>query len=217
MNVGKFVHGDTCLLIFSIGMSMYYTLRPHDRLLIKPYSAREKACKGDVVAFHSPWGEGVVVHRIVRVDAQERIWTKGDNNYTHDPLAFVRGNIIGRVTHVYRGRSKLCIYGGLRGQGQAFLIRFSKYLWDRGHSFLKFLRCQTAIQWLVRAGFTRLLRVRQFTINAADFELHVLLGKKVIGRYVSRQAKWHIQGPYRAFVDTQRLSAGFPVSSFSLH
>lgn len=201
----KFWDRNPSCLIFSEGESMYGTIKPYDRLLVKPYSSCENVREGDVIAFLPPGETKIMVHRIVRIDIEGRIWARGDNNYTNDPWPLVRDNIIGRITYAYRGKNKLRIYGNLAGRWQGFFTRLLKYIFRYTRSLLILLHCLTAIRRLVSTFISFFIRVRPFTISASDFELHILLGKEVIGRYIARNSKWYIHRQYLTLIDIEQL------------
>jgi hypothetical protein len=102
------------------------------------------------------------------------------------------------------------------GQCQGFLMLLVKCTGELANAFLKLFYLRIILGWIARTIFGRFLCVRHFATKDPDFELHVFLGRKVIGRYVSREARWHIDRPFRALVDIQRLSClssakGYPV------
>ena len=193
------------LMLFK-GMSMYFTLKPFDRLYIKPYGQNSRMKPGDVVIFPSPTGSGTIVHRIVKID-EEMIKTKGDNNPAIDHWVLTRDKIIGQVTYVYRGKNKLGIYGGRNGLWWAFLVALSRWLKAKIYYLLKFFYCWIAARSFTKGLFNRLLRAHFFSIGSEGFEVLLLLGNRIIGRYTSRQKKWHIRRRYAALIGTERLSA----------
>lgn len=196
------------------GMSMYSTLKPYDRISIKAYSSSEKISKGDVVAFSPPYAAGVIVHRVVSIDAAGRIGTRGDNNATNDPWVLERAHILGKITHVYRGGDVRIVHGGTLGQCRAFFARFLKFIGVRARFLMMFLRNQLVPRWLVGVVSRRFIRVRHFVSNGADFELHILFGNKVIGRYVSRDTKWYVHESYKGWVDIGKYSRLMPSPVF---
>jgi len=101
------------------GFSMTPFIRSGDVITIAPTPARIRF--GDVVAFESPSGGKLVVHRVVRVSRDGYI-IKGDNSPEAD--ADVPGSrILGRVARVERRGKRVRLGSGIERVAVAFLSR----------------------------------------------------------------------------------------------
>jgi signal peptidase I len=85
---------------------------------------------GDIVIVS---GSPHLVHRVVRVDKENRVITKGDMNLTFDP-PLTRDNLAGKVSTIFRKGSEPILIKGRRWQIENYLIaRFSMaciWIWD---------------------------------------------------------------------------------------
>lgn len=195
-------------LIVSKGSSMYFTLKPLDRFQFLSYGPNHKMHRGDVVVFVSPAQSYLMAHRIVKIDAQG-IKTKGDNNPVVDPWVLTADKIIGRVVYAYRGKKKLRIHGGNAGIWWAFFVGLICGMRNGIFSLLKPAYYRLIKMRLVNKLFNRMLRVRFFCINASDFELHLFLGTRFIGRYSSLNKKWYMLKRYEALINKESLIARY--------
>ena len=80
--------------------SMYPSLKKGDAVLLEKVDKKnkDKLKKGDIVAFEEE--DTIVTHRILSIeeeDGEEKIITKGDNNYTKDVTKKTKDDIIGIV------------------------------------------------------------------------------------------------------------------------
>ena len=186
------------------GPSMIPTLKPGDRLWITPYKG-QKVQRGDVVVFISPGDDSRVVHRVVSVDPSG-IRTQGDNNNRVDPWLLSHDQIRGRVFFSERGNRRRRVFGGPIGQLFGVAIRAIHALDARVSS-----RFRPAYDRLARAGvFKRWLpsrmRPRVISFNRAEGpELQLVMGRRVIGRWLEGKRGWNIRRPFRLFVDEETL------------
>jgi hypothetical protein len=175
-----------------------------DRLQIISYD-QGKIRAGDVVVFISPEDGSKVVHRVTSVNS-DGIRTRGDNCNHEDDWVLGRENIVGRVVSAQRGNKLRRIFGGTVGRLFAVTVRAIHGV-DSCVSFL----LRPAYREFARAGiFIRLLpaqmRPRVISLNrAADKELQLLMGRRVIGRWLPGTSRWHIRRPFRLFVDETSL------------
>ena len=187
-----------------IGRSMNPTLRSGDRLEVIPYNGA-KVRRGDVVVCVPPESDSRIIHRVVSVNRNE-IRTRGDNCYHEDDWVLRRDYILGRVVAAQRGRRRLRVFGGLLGHSWVVAIRVVKSIDSNLSSLLHpfYLR-------LSRAGtFRRCLpagmKPRAITLShPTGMELQLLMGKRVIGRWLPGMRGWHIRRPFRLFVDEEAL------------
>jgi len=180
------------------------TLRQPDLLTVVPYHDRTVR-PGDVVYFRSPERDHAVVHRIVRVTSQG-IRTRGDSNRSDDPYLLHESQVIGQVVAAQRGERLRRVAGGWRGQ----LSRRGVVLW-RVASRLSTKLLHGTYYALARGGvFRRLLpprlRPRIFVFQARQRTLfRLMVGRREMGHYDAARGRWHIQRPFRLFVDQAKL------------
>lgn len=175
-----------------------------DLLEIVPYSDRPVRV-GDVILCLPPEGGKPVVHRVVRV-TQEGIRTRGDNSTTDDPWLLQPTHITGRVVAAWCGQKRRKIAGGRAGWVLAHLTGWGRAFDQSVSSLLRPIYRSIARCGIVRHVLpTRLRpRVAVFQANGRSY-LQLLLGRRVVGRYDARQRQWHIQRPFRLFVDEPAL------------
>jgi hypothetical protein len=190
------------------GPSMNPTLREPEMMEIMPYD-RSPLRVGDVVFFLPPQKDQPVVHRVVRV-TPAGISTLGDNNTQEDTFLLQFGNIKGRVVAVWRGQKRRKIAGGLQGRLKSRWLHWRRAL-DRGvspllHPLYYALSHRGVIAGLLPPPFRP--RVIVFRARGRD-QFQLLLGPRIIGRYDDQKHQWHIQRPFRLFVD-DRILQGRP-------
>lgn len=193
------------LRLVCTGPSMRPTLREPEFLEVKPYGTG-RVRTGDVVGFKSPETGKTVVHRVVSIDPQSRIRTRGDNNLKDDPWDLQPGDIIGRVKSAQRGTRRRAIPGGWRGLVAFRLARLRRRI-RRGagrlfHKLYRFLAGLGLFEHLL----PRSLRPRPVLFDTRHRAFLILLmGRRTVGRYDRSLQKWHIQRPFRLFVDERTL------------
>jgi hypothetical protein len=187
-----------------LGSSMNPTLKPGDCLLILPYDGR-KVCTGDVIVFIPPAGHSQIVHRVVSVDPSG-IKTRGDNCNQVDDWVLSPEHILGRVISARGVNRRRRIFGGPLGGLFAVAVRVTHAV-DLCVSFL----LRPAYDEFAKAGiFIRLLpakmRPRVISFDRSEGkELQLLMGRRVIGRWMPGKTGWHIRRPFRLFVDEASL------------
>ena len=187
-----------------IGPSMNPILRPGDRLHIVPYDFQEVR-GGDVIVFIPPGGDSKVVHRVISVNS-DGIRTRGDNCNHADDWVLRRENILGRVVAAQRRNRRLRVFGGPLGHSLAVAIRAIKSIDSNLTSLLR-----PFYQRLARAGVFRRwlpgwMKTRAISLShPAGTELQLLMGRRVIGRWLPGMTRWHIRRPFRLFVDEETL------------
>jgi signal peptidase I len=188
-----------------IGPSMNPTLKSGDRLCVKPCDG-QKLHRGDVVVFISPEDGSRVVHRVVSLDPSG-IKTQGDNNNQVDPWLLSHDQILGRVFSAKRGDRWRRVFGGKIGQLLGLVFRAIHAI-DVSVS----LRLRPAYNRLAMAGIfrswlpTKMMKIRVISFDrTAGEELQLLMGRRVIGRWLPGKTGWHIRRPFRLFVDEETL------------
>lgn len=67
-------------------------------LLIEPFASSDHVTVGDIIAFHPPTSpKETYAHRVVAIDTDGTIHTRGDNNGIDDPWRLHHGDLIGIV------------------------------------------------------------------------------------------------------------------------
>jgi signal peptidase len=187
-----------------IGPSMNPTLKSGDRLQVIPYNG-QKIRRGDVVVLTPPGGGSKIIHRVVSVDSQG-IKTRGDNNNKCDPWVLSSDHIVGCVVSLRRGNRQLRVFGGLLGHLFAMAIRAINIIDLNLTSLLR-----PFYQRLAKAGFFRRwlpswMKTRAISLrHPAGTELQLLMGRRVIGRWLPGKTRWHIRRPFRLFVNEETL------------
>jgi signal peptidase I len=180
------------------------TLGEADLLKIEPYSDRRPEV-GDVVLFVPPGDARQVVHRTVRV-MQQGIRTRGDNSCLDDDWLLQPDQLVGRITGAWRGDRHRKIAGGRAGWLYARSLRWRRAL-DAGISRLLHPLYRAAAY---RGRLARLLplRLRPRLVayeTRGRRQVHLLMGKNIIGRYDAARDQWQIRRPFRLFVDKNAL------------
>jgi hypothetical protein len=187
-----------------IGFSMNPTLKPGVRLHVRAYHG-QKIRRGDVIVFIPPGGDFKIVHRVASVNS-DGIKTRGDNRNHADDWVLRRENILGRVVAAQRGNKRRRIFGGPLGWLFAMIVRVIRAI-DPPVSCL----LRPAYGELAKVSiFTRLLppQIRPRVVSfqqAAGKELQLLMGRRVVGRWLPGGTGWSIRRPFRLFVDEESL------------
>jgi hypothetical protein len=187
-----------------IGSSMNPTLEPGVRLDVSAYHG-QKIRKGDVIVFIPPGGDSKIVHRVISVGS-DGIRTRGDNRKHEDDWVLSPDNILGRVVAGWRGKRRQSIFGGPLGRLFAASVRIIHAIDSR----VSYLLRPAYNELAAGSIFVRLLpaqmRPRVILFNrAAGKELQLLMGRYVIGRWLSGKSGWNIRRPFRLFVDEESL------------
>ena len=187
-----------------VGPSMNPTLHEPEILEIMPYGSRP-FCIGDVSFFLSPETNQPVVHRIIRVN-HAGISTLGDNNNQEDILLLQPKSIKGQVVAAWRGQKRRKIAGGLQGLLMSHWLRWRRVI-DHGISPLLHPLYQTFSRWgLIARVLPAQFRPRVVVFNILGREqLKILLGQRIIGQYDNLRHRWHIQRPYKLFVNEMMI------------
>jgi mRNA-degrading endonuclease RelE of RelBE toxin-antitoxin system len=195
---------ESIKIVDYVGPSMNPLLKSGDRLQIA-FCDQEKIRVGDVVVFYSPRDETKVVHRVTSINSHG-IKTRGDNCINEDDWVLRREHIVGRVVSLQRGDMHRRIFGGPLGRLFAVSVRVIRAM-DSGTCYL----IRPAYNELAKLDiFIRLLpsqmRPRVISPNrAAGKELQLLMGTRVIGRWLPGRTRWQIKRPFRLLVDEEAL------------
>jgi len=204
MEIMKATEPSEARTVNYIGPSMNPILKSGDRLSIIPYNGKEVG-RGDVIAFLPSGGDSKIIHRVISV-GPSGIRTRGDNSSHVDPWILRHDQILGRIVAAQRGNRWRRIFGGMVGR----LLAVSVIAIHGVDSWVSFL-LRPAYREFARAGiFIRLLpaqmrpRVISFDRGAGK-ELQLLMGGRVIGRWLPGKSGWQIRRPFRLFVDEASL------------
>lgn len=195
---------DTTPYATYTGPSMNPTLREPELVEVVPYVDRI-ARPGDVVLFRSPDGGRPVVHRVTRI-TEDGIHTRGDNNSFEDVYTLQPSHIRGRVIAAWRGGRCRPIPGGWVGRMHRRVGR-GRAMLDRCLSPL----LRPVYRTLARCGVVRALIPARPKPRVVAFHTkrglltRVLIGARVVGRYDAVQQRWHIDPPFRLWVDESKL------------
>lgn len=193
-----------CTHLFYRGDSMSPTLKFPALLEIEPCRGRNVEC-GDVIVFNSPDREGRVVHRVVSRDAQG-IRTRGDASSKADSYLLRPENIVGQVVYARTGMKRRRIHGGRVGRAIARWLRVRKAL-----KRVLAMPLRSAYDMLSRSGIFRIWIPARFRMKIMAFnrpegrELHLFMGRRLIGHRPAGKASWLIKPPYRLFVEVLEL------------
>jgi hypothetical protein len=198
------------------GPSMNPILREPDLLEVAPYEGRPVR-RGDVVYFRPPArergesGRLPVVHRVIQVDAQGGVRTRGDANRSADPYCLRPDAIIGRVVAAQRGGRRRRIAGGRRGLWVGRAGRLWRAVDRAGSRLLNGAYRALAASGLFRRLLPARLRPRVYVFYAPLRPVYkLMMGRTAIGRYDRREELWRIRRPFRLFLGREALPAPPP-------
>ena len=187
-----------------IGNSMYPIFKAGDRLQIISCD-QGKIRTGDVVVFISPEDGSKVVHRVISVNSSGTK-TRGDNCNHEDDWVLTREHIIGRVVAVQRGKRRLRVFGGTVGRLFGVAIRAIHAIDASVSSRLRSTYDRLAKAGVFRRWLPACMKTTAISLShPAGMELQLLMGKRVIGRWLPGKSGWHIRRPFRLFVDEKSL------------
>lgn len=187
---------------------MYPTLRVPDLLYVEPAGSSSLG-KGDIVLFHGIAGTHTV-HRIIAATPQGWI-TTGDANLKPDPDPLRPEALIGKVVQIGRRGRRRTVPGGYAGMVQHYRAQWRKRMLTRIMALPLAAPLRQLYRRLSERGiFHRLLprclhpKVYRFRKPWGE-ELHLMLGRTIIGTALSGSSGWRIRAPYRLFVDERSL------------
>jgi hypothetical protein len=185
------------------------TFRPLDLLYLEKNGGADYY-PGDVLVFRPPHEERFVVHRAVAVQGGG-IWTQGDNNRFRDPYRLANRDIEGRVVRMERGGRTLKVRNGLAGRIRFLFLRALKL-----SGFLAACAAGPTYRSMGESGIFRCLlpllpptRVLAFE-RPHGIELHLLMGRCVIGRRLPGHPSWQIRRPFRLLFPSAYLETITP-------
>ena len=187
-----------------IGPSMNPIFKAGDRLkIISNIHAKIRA--GDVVVFISPDDGSKVVHRVVSVNS-DGIRTRGDNCNHEDDWVLRREHILGQVVAAQRGKRRRRVFGGRIGQLFGLAIRAIHAIEASVSSGFRPTYDRLAMAGVFRRWLPACMKSKTISLShPAGTELQLLMGKRVIGRWLPGMTRWQIRRPFRLFVDEKTL------------
>jgi hypothetical protein len=161
--------------------------------------------RGDVIVFISPEDDSKIVHRAISLNSSG-IKTQGDSCNFEDDWVLSREHILGRVVSVQRGNRRISVFGGLVGHALAVSIRAARSIDSNLTSLLRPFYQRLARGGIFRRWLPSGMRPRVLSFNReAGTELQLVMGRRVIGRWLVGKTGWHIKRPFRLFVDEETL------------
>ena len=114
----------------------------------------------------------------------------------------VRLGTAGQERGIFANRARRTIFGGRLGFAQHYFLR----AWRRVNARVS-RQLHAPYRQLARAGILRTLIPGRWRPRVVTFQATRLLmiGTRVIGRYDAQRRIWHIQRPFRLFVDEAEL------------
>ena len=198
---------DKPINMFYRGSSMRPTLSAPALLEIEPYQGRSIQC-GDVIVFYPPQEEEPVAHRVVSLD-DRGIKTRGDARNEPDLYVLTPQNVIGQVVYARAGKKRRRIHGGAVGRAIGRWLRIRAALGKGCSAPLRSVYHLLGRSGMFRVWLPARLRIRVLAFNRADGkELHLFMGKRLIGQLPVGETSWRIKPPYKLFVDELYLPRG---------
>jgi signal peptidase len=158
-----------------------------------------------VVVFTPPGADYKIIHRVVSVEPQG-IKTRGDNNNRVDPWLLSHDEILGCVFSAERGNRRRRVFGGAIGQLFGVVIRAIHMLDARVSSRLRPAYYRLAMTGVFRRWLPTKMKIRVISFDRAEGpELQLVMGRRVIGRWLEGKTGWQIRRPFRLFVDEKTL------------
>jgi signal peptidase I len=189
------------------GPSMNPTLKNLDLLIIVPYGEK-KIRQGDVITFMPPDRDISITHRVVSIN-EKGVITLGDNNDFLDDYLLQPEDIWGCVEYAERKNKRIKIYGGTSGRVYAKTIRAIRRL-----KFMvpkMFMPFRPVYGFFHRSGLLAKfvpdkMKPRTIYYEKQDGdELHLLMGKWLVGRLDRNRTNWSIKIPFKLFIDEKEL------------
>jgi len=196
------------------GGSMQPTLRYGELVEVAPYG-EQPARVGDVVLFRAPQASRDLLHRVVAI-AAAGIRTRGDSNTGDDPWELQPSDIMGRVTAVWRRQRRRTVACGWLGRMAGRWMRWRRVLAPRLNRMVHPLYLKMAGSRALKQLVPPRLRPRVVAFGTgAKRRLQVLMGQRIVGWFDPVAGGWHIERPFRLFVDEAKLPKGRERNSFS--
>jgi len=186
------------------GKSMHPTFQDFDLLIYTPINPDLMRC-GDIIAFHDPRKNHVIIHRIISRKG-DTIVTQGDNNEYPDLPMTTHDNIVGVVLSRQRNQKVSKVQGGRRGLLYFFALQEKrKILKALLCIFIPFYRFTIKYRLLSRIT-TPVIPLRIHHVNRMEnSEQQLLCFGRIAGILTADNTHWNIKFPYSVIIDGRRL------------
>jgi hypothetical protein len=176
------------------------TLKNLDLLKVVPYND-QKIRPGDVIVFQPPGEDKKITHRVISVN-RGKITARGDNNLAADRWSLSREDILGQVVSAQRGEKEIIISGGAKGRWRAGWLRTIR-LANFGLAYLlRPLYQRLAKTELISKLLPLQSKIKVLSIKRpAGTEFQLLLGRRIIGRWLPGSVAWRIQPPFKILLN----------------
>ncbi len=180
------------------------TLPPASALLVEPYRGR-RIRRGDVVVCRMAGAGNAVAHRITSIIG-DRITTRGDANRDDDPWTTRIGDLVGQVRYVYKGTGRHRVHGGLPGLCIAEIAKARRFVRGLGLRILRRPLLLIGHCGVMRKVWSLTCKPKVIRFErSGNSALLLLVGGRVVGRYVREHNEWMVRYPFSLFVDTKAL------------
>jgi hypothetical protein len=180
------------------------TLPEAAALLVEPYEGK-RIRRGDVVVFNLPGSSEAVVHRVA-VSHEDRLFTKGDANVAVDISPVSPGDVVGQVRYASAGASWIRIHGGWRGVCAAKIAKACRSLTRLGFGALSKSLLPIAHWRIIRSVWSLAYKPKAvYFRRGGESTFLLLVGRRVVGRFVWEQDRWMIRRPFSFFIDERVL------------
>lgn len=180
------------------GFSMSFIFQDFDVLCYVP---KKRIRPGDIVVINFPEKNYKIIHRVISVGKQG-IRTAGDCNPYPDKWILTPDQIMGYISHGYRGRKQFKVHGGLLGLFHRFQARLKNRAIKLVHPVLNIIYYNIPLSCLMKY----LVQPRLITFKRHNgTELQLLFLGKVIGRRFPGE-EWKIKFPFKFFLHEASLS-----------
>lgn len=155
--------------------------------------------RGDVIVFTPPGGDGLVVHRVIRVLGGGRLVTKGDRCPSEDPVPVDAASFAFHAKGRVRGYGRLVrLPGGAAGFAQAALCRAWMSL--RRASAGRLPAAPAAVRSLAAALWRP--RIDEIRLEGANGpETRYVHRGRTVARWIPALRSFHCRRPYSLVIE----------------
>lgn len=190
--------------VFCRGGSMSPTLPEAAALLVEPYEG-QRIRRGDVVIFRLPGSSEGVVHRVAMIH-EDRLFTRGDANLAQDQFTVRPDDVVGQVHYWSTGASWTPVHGGWAGVCIAKIARARRALARLGFGALSKSLLPIGHWRIIRRVWSLAYKPKAVCFRrGGELALLLLLGRRVVGRFVPELDGWIIRHPFSVFIDEKAL------------
>jgi signal peptidase I len=185
---------------FYHGRSMAGTFRPGDCLTVTTVPLADVR-PGDVVVYRGLGQNGAddeLVHRVMGFSSNGLV-VRGDNNPCNDSTLVTENNLVGRVSHGYRGGKRFPVRGRWSGLMRARVLHGSRRIWEVLWNAVRYLGRRT-YRWLRKSGLVArlwrpsIVKVQLMTDNGPLVK-YVCRNRTVASHWVN-EGRFRCRKPY---------------------